>query len=194
MPPQSRPWAASSSPTSGLPGEQGFHGISEQTGSDLLHNCHLFQRGDIPVAPPPRLQKCSAALVFSKKRAFPLQHALCGKLCFLLTSGTNSVWPAWRDCSPAEPLPQGDYSTQLRSPCSTAPSSLGFLLGAEGVQSECWSSTPAGRARHGTLHSPTQEGSESKEKEIRRLGRALPQPDPIRKEFESRPLVQVFVH
>lgn len=63
------------------------------------------ERGHIPSAPGPRLQTHCAALIFSKKRAFPLQHALCGKLRFLLTSGTNSVWHVWRDCSPFEPLP-----------------------------------------------------------------------------------------
>lgn len=62
------------------------------------------ERGSIPSAPPPRLQTHCAGFIFSKKRAFPLQHALCGKLCFLLTSGTNSVWHVWRGCSP-EPLP-----------------------------------------------------------------------------------------
>lgn len=35
---------------------------------------------------------------------------------------------------------------------------------------------------------------ESKQREIRRLGRVWPQPDPISKEFESQPFVQVFVH
>lgn len=83
-------------------------GTSEQTHSDLSQKYNLFQRGErlrVPSAPAPRLQTHCAALIFSKKRAFPLQHAFCGKLCFLLTSGTDSVWHVWRDCSPFEPLP-----------------------------------------------------------------------------------------
>lgn len=71
-------------------------------------------RGHIPSAP--RLQMHRAALIFSKKQAFPMQHALCGQPCFLLTSGTNSVWHVWRDCSPFEPLPCCDYSVPPGSP------------------------------------------------------------------------------
>lgn len=33
-----------------------------------------------------------AALLSPEQRASPGQHALCGKRCFLLTPGTNSVW------------------------------------------------------------------------------------------------------
>lgn len=61
------------------------------------------------------------------------------------------------------------------------------------------STTPAGRARQGTrcLHEPGGQGvqlrPESQAREIRRPGRVWPQPDPISKEFESQPFVQVFV-
>lgn len=78
-------------------------------------------RGHVPSAPAPRLQMHCAALIFSKKQAFPMQHALCGQLCFLLTSGTNSVQRVWGDCSPYEPLPCCDYSVPPRPPPTLRP-------------------------------------------------------------------------
>lgn len=131
-PPLVMPQSSSSDPST-LPSWASMHGPSEQTCGDLFQNCNLFQRGQRPhsLAPAHRLQMHCTALIFSKTRAFPMQHTLCGKPCFLLTSGTNSVWHVWRDCFPFEPLPCCDYSVPPGSPPtnSAAPSRPGFLLG-----------------------------------------------------------------
>lgn len=109
-------------------------------------------RGHIPSAPTLRLQMNCAAPIFFEKRAFPTQHALCGKPCFLLTSGTNSIWHVWRDCSPFEPLPCCDYSVPPGPPSAPRPHPRqAFYWG--GVRGSVHGRTgrrPPGRARPGT--------------------------------------------
>lgn len=154
-------------------------------------------RGHVALGGPPSLQRHCAALVLSKQWALPLQQAFCGELCFLPTSGTKSVWHVGRDCSPFEPLPCCDSSTQPRSPTpQTHPhrASDGGVRGCKGRVE----APPLLGGRSGAPSAPsTQEGSsgpESKCRQIRQLGRTSPQPDPISKEFASQPFVQVFVH